>query len=1635
MANRIQLRRGGAQEWANANPILAQGELGIELDTGRIKIGDGVTSWNSLRYERPLESITSTANTLVQRDADGNFSAGNITANLIGSASTAQRLTTARQIQLSQDVVGSGVFDGSSNLNINALLQVVTTLPHYDGTTTSNGTYTKLTVDAKGRITNASNPTSYVDMGLTDVQPLDPDLTSLAALSALGMVSRTAAGTIQARTLLGTTGRIDIDNGNAVSGNPQIDLAVSVVTLESEYIATGTDDTALYNIPAIISVGGDDLPLNTNRTVNTVRYTLDRWGRFTSSETIPITTAIEGTKQPEYDAATSYSRYDIIHSGGNVYQALVSINSGLGAPSHTSGDAGGWRFLAAVGTPQKGLASFAQEDFDVDTNGHVTIAAAAIDNTQLQNNRLIFTDGNSTTDYELDNEHTTADAYTGFTTINTLRVNNTSGNSLLHVAHDQDLDVNTATATIFSDITLDKTSTSIQTINRQGSLTVLMDANTTSNRFLRFTANNAGAGEAKIEMTADNDISIQSTSNDVIIEDIHFNGSTIYGNTSAGTITIDPYPAGGNTAGTVSIMGDLTVMGTTTTVNSTVVTIDDPIITLAGDTAPTVNDSKDRGIEFRYYDTQARLGFFGWDNDMGKYHLLHAATNSSEVFSGTDSTLVAGSIELTDTTVSNTHTSGALIVAGGVGIGGAIFANSTLDIEGQVTIFDSLVIQAANEDFLILDGDAAAVFTVDTDTGNTVIEGTLDVQLETEITDNLIVTADNKEFIIRTAAAANRFTVDTDNGNTYIYGTLEVDNTSQFDANVTINADQTVNGNVNFVGANRELRIKDGSNITRFSVDYDNGNTNISGTLYAYNATTLNNTLTVNQHTELNSTLNVDGDATFQQDLIVNDVNSYFRVQDNNGTDKFNVWSNTGATFIQGSLTVNDNVNFNGSTFDVDNASTFRANIDYRNNNTYRYIDGAGNIEMTIDGATGNIHTDGTLDVDGGVTFNNTLDVDGATTLNSTLDVDGHTELNNTLNVDGNATFQNNVVINQNLTVNGTTTTVNSTVMTIDDPIITLGGDTAPSSNDGKDRGVEFRYYDGGAKFGFFGWDNNLGKYRMLESATNNAEVYTGTDATLRVGKLEVTGAGTSVDIDSNLNVDGTITVDGQLISNVATGTAPFTVASTTKVTNLNADLLDGMTTSASATGNTVVYRNAIGNFSANIITVNGGTGASAGIQGNALTADTLKTTRNIAIDGVVNGNVNFNGGSNVTITTTFDDADITALASQTTQTGYLVRTGNGTYDRRTFAVSGTGLTVTNGNGVSGNTTFTLNTNTASAANSVVLRDVNGNFAAGTITANLSGTATQVSNTLSVGTHLSFASGTSYNGANARQIVTDATSANVVGRLVARDSSGNFSAGTITANLTGDVTGNLAGNASTASTLQTARNIALSGDLTGSVSFNGGSNVTIASTLVNSGVTAGTYTKVTVDAKGRVTSATGASTADISENVNYQYFTAERAQDAVGNALVAGEGIDINYNDVNNQIEIDAEIATASNRGVASFNSNHLAVAGGEVKISQTFLENAFLQLQSMLSNLETTTTLIIRHTGLNTGLTVGDTFVGSVSGATGTITDVLNLAGGIKGIQVDSVTGFFVAGETLTFSTGGVANGETRVIDSTPFA
>ena len=50
MAVQIQFRRGTAAAWTAANPILADGEMGVESDTDQFKIGDGLTAWTSLAY-------------------------------------------------------------------------------------------------------------------------------------------------------------------------------------------------------------------------------------------------------------------------------------------------------------------------------------------------------------------------------------------------------------------------------------------------------------------------------------------------------------------------------------------------------------------------------------------------------------------------------------------------------------------------------------------------------------------------------------------------------------------------------------------------------------------------------------------------------------------------------------------------------------------------------------------------------------------------------------------------------------------------------------------------------------------------------------------------------------------------------------------------------------------------------------------------------------------------------------------------------------------------------------------------------------------------------------------------------------------------------------------------------------------------------------------------------------------------------------------------------------------------------------------------------------------------------------------------------------------------------------------------
>jgi hypothetical protein len=135
-------------------------------------------------------------------------------------------------------------------------------------------------------------------------------------------------------------------------------------------------------------------------------------------------------------------------------------------------------------------------------------------------------------------------------------------------------------------------------------------------------------------------------------------------------------------------------------------------------------------------------------------------------------------------------------------------------------------------------------------------------------------------------------------------------------------------------------------------------------------------------------------------------------------------------------------------------------------------------------------------------------------------------------------------------------------------------------------------------------------------------------------------------------------------------------------------------------------------------------------------------------------------------------------------------------------------------------------------------------------------TATLASNSVDMGTHTTgsyvkkgVTAGTGLSGAVDTEsgtftVTSNATAANTASAIVARDASGNFAAGTVTAALTGNVTGNVTGNTSgsagsctgnsaTATQLASSRTIALSGDVSGSVSFDGSANATITAVVAN----------------------------------------------------------------------------------------------------------------------------------------------------------------------------------------------------------
>ena len=361
------------------------------------------------------------------------------------------------------------------------------------------------------------------------------------------------------------------------------------------------------------------------------------------------------------------------------------------------------------------------------------------------------------------------------------------------------------------------------------------------------------------------------------------------------------------------------------------------------------------------------------------------------------------------------------------------------------------------------------------------------------------------------------------------------------------------------------------------------------------------------------------------------------------------------------------------------------------------------------------------------------------------------------------------LIVQGDMEVQGTINRLNETNLDVESAFIYLNA-TSASAN--PDMGVAFNYNDGAYRHAGLFRDASDGIFKVFEGYEPEPQTPINTsDATYSDARFQAES----------------------IILTQTTGTAPMSVSSSTVVTNLNADKLDGQdgsyyapinsptfTGTVSLPNNTVALgTQTTGNY---VSDVSGGTGVTvthtpgegttpsvaigqdvatsasvtfaavtAPVIGNASTASTLQTPRTISLSGDVSGSVSFNGSSNVDISATIQPNSV-ALGTDTT--------GNYVND----LTAGTGVTVTHTPGEGSSPTV------------------------------------------------------------------------AIGQAVGTSSSVQFAA--VTAPLIGNVTG----NADTATALSTSRTIELTGDVTGSVSFNGSANASIAATIQPNSVALGTDT-------------------------------------------------------------------------------------------------------------------------------------------------------------------------------------------------
>ncbi len=600
-----------------------------------------------------------------------------------------------------------------------------------------------------------------------------------------------------------------------------------------------------------------------------------------------------------------------------------------------------------------------------------------------------------------------------------------------------------------------------------------------------------------------------------------------------------------------------------------------------------INRGSADDVELRFNETSDKWEF---TNDGSTYYQLLTAPTGHLSF-GASSAAFNVDVNFTNAptfNIVNGSSSNVFTVAGSTGattISGPTIINNTLNTNNNVTfsgdnvfniqnssnnnVFDidvsnnattiatalnvnNAVTIAGDNNFLIKNASNVSIFDIDVANNTTLIAGDTTVKNDFKIQNSSSVN------VFDIDVTANTFEVDLDltvNNATTIKNDLTIKNTSNnnvFNVDVSntsfdIDLDLTVN---NTAIIKNDFSVKNvAGNTTLFDIDVSNTNLNVDLDLTVNNSSTFNNSLTINNNafaiknvsntnvfdvdvtnnvTALTTAMTVNNSVTF-----TDNSSNTFNINNSSNNSVFNIDMSTGATTIEGDVVFNDNRtqiknSSNTTLFDIDianvavnidMATTISNNVTFDNDLTFNINNSSSTNVFQVLGATGNTSIGGTLDVAGVFNLNNTTS--STSTGTGALIVDGGAGISENLNVGGNLTLTGDLIIN------GTTTTVNSTTVTVDDPIFTLGGDTAPGSDDSKDRGIEFRYYDSSAKLGFFGYDNSTSTFTFLTDATNSSEVFSGTAGNVTFGGI----TGTSLNTHTIPGGTGTLALTSDLPS------------------------------------------------------------------------------------------------------------------------------------------------------------------------------------------------------------------------------------------------------------------------------------------------------------------------------------------------------------------------------------------------------------------------------------------------------------------------------------------------------------------------